>query len=427
MNKSFYLTYLGCKVNSYENNALSEYLVQNGFIFSNLNPDIVIINTCSVTSVADKKSRHEVRYYKNKFPNAIIVAIGCAIQSMDEKTLNELEFDIAIGTNNKLKILDYIDRFESNHKKIIDIDKDFRKFNYEEINFINQYDQVRAYVKIQDGCDKFCSYCLIPFVRGRNRSRDKENILKEISNLVNSNYKEIVLTGIDVASYGLDFDYKYTFSDLLEEILVKFPNLYRIRISSIEESMVDDKFLFLLSKYDNIANHLHLSLQSGCNNTLKRMNRRYTKEMFLDKINKIKSIRPNICLTTDIIVGFPGETDDDFNETKDYLKECGFAKLHVFPYSKRKNTAAYNFKNQISDEIKKKRVKELISLSKELENEYLIKFINKEEEFLIEQFDEETKCYKGHSSNYLVCYLNKNSKVNSIEKIKINFDNVKIE
>lgn len=428
MIKSFYLTFLGCKVNSYENNALSECLIQNGYFYDEINPGVVIINTCSVTSIADKKSRHEIRFYKKKYPNAIIIAIGCAIQSMDAKILDELEFDVAVGTNNKLNIIKYIEEFDKNHKKIIDVDKNFRSFEYEEIDFINQYDQVRAYVKIQDGCDKFCSYCLIPFVRGRNRSRNKENILKEIGNLLDSGYNEIVLTGIDVASYGLDFDYKYTFSDLLEEILLKYPNLYRIRISSIEESMVDDKFLYLLEKYPNIADHLHLSLQSGCNKTLQRMNRRYTKEMFLEKIKKIREIRPNICLTTDIIVGFAGETNEDFIETKNFLETCEFAKLHVFPFSRRKNAAAYNFNDQVDESIKKQRVRELIELSNQLENKYLSKFINSKIEFLIEQYDDETSSYKGHSSNYLTCYLKeKDIKVNSIKQVIVNFDNVKIE
>lgn len=425
MKKTFLVDYLGCKVNSYEMNAIKTILIKNEYFYDEKNPNVIIINSCSVTSVSDKKSRNLVKKYRKNHPDSIIVVMGCSSQGFEAENFKEAGANIILGNDNKLKCIDYIKNYDGNC--IIDINKNFRDFKYEELTTISQFDQVRAYVKIQDGCDNFCSYCLIPYVRGASRSRSVDNILNEIGQLLKSGYKEIVLTGIDVASYGLDLETKMNFSDLLECILTNYPEIYSLRISSIEESMIDEKFIYLLEKYQNIANHMHLSLQSGSNSVLKRMNRKYECDEFYKKVLTILKARNDMCLTTDIIVGFPGETDEEFNETLEFAKKCKFAKLHVFPYSSRKGTVAAKMKNQVDPSIKKERVRILLDTSKQLENDYISKFIGKELEFLVEQYDKKESCYKGHTSNYLECSTkNSDAKVNETYKIIGNFDSVKI-
>lgn len=428
MKNRFFVDYLGCKVNSYEVNAIKEVLIEKGFLFDSENPDFIIINTCSVTSTSDKKSRNLVRHYKKIYPNAEIIACGCSTQSSSKETYINAGSKVVVGCDKKSDIIDIIESLNKGElENYYNVSPDFRSFKYDEITSISSFDQTRAYVKIQDGCDNFCSYCLIPYIRGKSRSRNIENILKEIANLISNGYKEVVLTGIDVASYGLDLPEKTNFSSLLKEILEKNPNLYSLRISSIEESMIDDDFIDLLKTYPNIANHMHLSLQSGSNSVLKRMNRKYETSLFYEKVLKIREARPDISLTTDIIVGFPGETTEEFYETLEFAKKCEFSKIHVFPYSIRQGTVAAKMKDQICPQTKKERVKILLDLSKKLENEYISKFLNKKVSFLIEQFDENEKVFKGHSSNYLECSLKNNDiKVNDIVEIVVNFDSVKI-
>lgn len=427
MNKIF-LKSLGCKVNLYENNAIFELFSKNGFIFDEIEPDVCIINTCSVTSVSDRKSRKFINYYRKLYPNCVLVAIGCFVQGADESQLEKLNCDIIIGNSNKAKIYELYNNFMKTRKKIISIDKTNKHICFDEIEVLKNFNHTRAYVKIQDGCDKYCSYCLIPYVRLRSRSREKNIIFKEIDNLLNNGFKEIVLTGIDVSSYGLELYKNYGFSDLLEDILIRFPNIYRIRISSIEESMIDEKFLSLLSDR-RLAKHLHLSLQSGSDAVLKKMNRRYDTESFYKKILKIYKVDPNINLTTDVIVGFPGESEEDFTRTCEFIRKCNFTKIHVFPYSDRKGTAASKFKEKISPIIKKDRVDRLIKISKENEKNYIQKFLGKSISFLIEQYDDKTSTFKGHSNNYLELNLKAKKdtfKINEIYDFVINFDNVKI-
>ena len=427
MNKRFYVDYLGCKVNSYEVNSIKEALLNKGHFYDEEEPEVVIINTCSVTSTSDKKSRNLVRYYKKKHPNSVIVAMGCSTQSSNPEVYKDAGALVVLGCEKKSQILDIFDDLDKNSNFLVDIKYKISCFEYDEINTISTYDQVRAYVKIQDGCNNFCSYCLIPYIRGRSRSRSKENIINEINNLVKNGFKEVVLTGIDVASYGLDLYENYTLSDLIETIMNECKDLYSLRISSIEESLVDDKFIYLLKTYQKIANHMHLSLQSGCDNTLRRMNRKYKTDAFLEKVNKIKEARPDMSITTDVIVGFPGETEEDFAQTVEFIKECGFSKIHVFPYSVRSGTVAAKMKDQIAPQVKKERVNTLLKLSEELENKYISKFVGQEIEFLIEQYDKKNQCYKGHSSNYLECNIkNVDLKVNEIVKYVVNFDSVKI-
>lgn len=412
--KSFLIEFLGCKVNSYEVEAIANELISAGYSLCSSDniPDIVIINTCSVTKTSGGKSRKIARHYRKLYKNAVLVIMGCDSQRDSKAYIDDVEADIIIGTSLRNKLVDLIEQFLAEKKKICEI-KDMKNGrNFEKMSVNHFLFNTRAYVKIQDGCDNFCTYCLIPYVRGRSRSRDKNEILNEIEVLVENGYSEIVLTGIDMCSYGQDFDYKYSFSDLLGDILEKNPKLYRLRISSIEESQIDDKFIYLLKKYDNLANHLHIPLQSGSIETLKKMNRKYDLVSYQTKIAKIRSIRPDISITTDVIVGFPTESLENFNETYDFCKKIGFSKIHVFPYSDRDGTIASKIYPKVSIIEKKNRVAQLISLSNALEEEYRQKFIGKKIEFLFENFDETTKSFRGHSSNYLEIFYKSNDNLN---------------
>lgn len=408
---------LGCKVNSYENNALKELFLVNGFKENDKN-DIIVINTCSVTSVADQKSRQIIRRERRNNPNAIICVMGCYSQKNADYIKNECGADIIVGTSNRNKIVDFVKEFIKDKKQIVCVDEDSRKFKYESFGTIAIPNSTRAYVKIEDGCNNFCSYCIIPYTRGKARSRDKDEIIKEISTLVEKGFKEIVLTGIHTAHYGLDNN-SCSFSDLVEEIC-KIPNLYRLRISSIEESEIDDKFLELLAKYPCIANHLHIPLQSGSKTVLKRMCRKYNIQDYINKINKITKILPNISITTDIIVGFPGESEKEFEETYNFIKKVNFAELHVFPFSARKGTKAYDMPNQVKPEIKAERVKKLIKLSNELHSKYLEKFKGKDLEVILEERNKTTGLLSGFTSNYLKLEIDlPDEYIGKIYKIKV--------
>ena len=389
---------LGCKVNSYESSALKELFFKNGFK-EDTKPDVIVINTCSVTAVADQKSRQIIRRERRANPDAVLCVMGCYSQKNAEYIKNECDADIIVGTSNRRKMVVFVKEFIKDKKKIIAIDNEPRKFSYESFGTIVIPASTRAYVKIEDGCNNFCSYCTIPYTRGVARSRDKNEIIEEITELVNKGFKEIVLTGIHTAHYGLD-NKSCSFSDLVESIC-QIPHLYRLRISSIEESEIDDKFLELLKKYSCIANHLHMPLQSGSKEVLKRMCRKYNVDDFINKVNRIRQIRPDIAITTDVIVGFPGETEEEFKETYDFINEVKFAELHVFPFSAREGTKAYSMSNQVKPEIKSKRVEELIQLSKLLSDKYYKKFIGQELEVILEERNKTTGLLSGFTSNYL--------------------------
>lgn len=430
----FFINFLGCKVNSYETEAVAFDLKSKGYeeVKISDNPDVIILNTCAVTETSSSKSRKMIRKYIKEFPSAIVVVMGCYSQYDYDYISKELGVHIVIGTSYRHKIYELIEEYKINNKPIVKHD-DFKKIKrYENIKLDKYFEKTRAYVKIQDGCDNFCTYCLIPYVRGRSRSRKKEEILSEIKTLIQNGYKEIILTGIDQGSYGKDLKNGETFSTLLRDILKENPDLYRIRISSIEESQIDDLFLELLDEYPNIANHLHIPLQSGSPTILKKMNRKYNLAEFKNKIIKIRSIRPDISITTDVIVGFPGESDDEFNETYDFIKEIRFSKVHVFPYSDRQGTIASKMDYKINLFEKKARVLRLIDLSNKLEKEYEKQFYNKKIEFLFESYSKKQGGYIGHSSNYLECVVkSQESLKDKIELIKFNkdkstkFDNVK--
>lgn len=406
---------LGCKVNSYETNALKELFLINGF--SNKD-EITVINTCSVTAIADQKSRQIIRRERRKNPNAILCVMGCYSQKNAPYVIKECGADIVVGASNRNKLVELVKLFLKERKPIIKVEENPRNFKYESFGTVALPNTTRAYIKIEDGCNNFCSYCTIPYTRGVARSRDKDEIISEIKELIKNRFLEFVITGIHTAHYGIDLK-DVTFSSLIEEIL-DIEGLYRLRISSIEESEIDDKFIELLKNRSNIANHLHMPLQSGSPSVLKRMRRKYNVDDFITKVNRIREARPDIAITTDVIVGFPGESDEEFNETVEFIKKVNFAELHVFPFSAREGTPAYSYENQVSPEIKAKRVQVLLDLSEKLKEDYRKKFVGQELEVIIEEKDKKTGLMIGHSSNYLLLGEQlPESSVGQIVKIKV--------
>lgn len=397
--KTFTYISLGCKVNSYETNAICDLLKNKGYVYSDTNPDVAIINTCSVTATADQKSRQHIRKLKNKYPHAVIAVMGCYSQGQHKFIKEEINADVIVGTSNRHILIELIERFEKEHEQIDMVGDNPRFFDYEELGITSFSENARAYLKIEDGCDNFCSYCLIPFRRGRTRSRLPENVILEATSLVKQGYKEIVLTGIHIGGYGKDLE-NMNFSKITG-LLLEIPSLYRLRISSIEESEIDDTLINLINNSHNLANHFHIPLQSGSDTVLKRMNRKYNCEQFFNKIALIKKACPQVALTTDVIVGYPGEGEEEFLETYEFIKKCGFHMLHVFPYSAREGTLAARSKDQIDPKIKKERCLKLIELSNDLWNEYTDKFVGEEVEVLIEQYDAKNNCSIGHTSNYI--------------------------
>ena len=406
----FYIYTLGCKVNTYESNVMKDKLINNGYIEGNENDsDIYIINTCTVTNTSDNKSLKVVRRALKNHPNSIVIVVGCMTQVRPE-ILDDLNISIILGNSGKSKIVEYIQEFERTNKKIIDIENIMGK-KFEDM-CLNNFNKTRAFVKIEDGCENYCSYCIIPYARGKVRSKKPEVVIEEIKNLIKDGHKEIVLTGIHTGHYGSDLD-NSNFSKLLSEI-EKIEGLDRLRISSIEITELDDEFIEVLKNSKILVDHMHIPLQSGSDEILKLMNRKYDKKYFIDKIEKIRSIRPNISITTDIIVGFPGETEELFNETIDTINKIKFSKIHVFPFSLRKGTKAEELPNHIDDVTKKKRVKELIEISEKLEKEYFNKFLNTEVEFLPEIYKD--GFIIGHTGNYLL--IKKKGNVEDLNQIK---------
>ena len=392
----FYIYTLGCKVNTYESNVMKDKLINNGYIEGREdNSDIYIINTCTVTNTSDNKSLKVIRRVLKNYPNSIIVACGCMTQ-VNYKLLSDLNVSIILGNSGKSKIVEYIEQFKNTNKQIIMIE-DIMEKEFEDM-CLNNFNKTRAFVKIEDGCENYCSYCIIPYARGKVRSKKPEIVIEEINNLVKVGHKEIVLTGIHTGHYGADLN-EYSFSKLLKDI-EKIDGLERLRISSIEITELDDDFMDVLKSSKILVDHMHIPIQSGSDEILKLMNRKYNKQYFIDKIEKIRSIRPNISITTDIIVGFPGETDELFNETIDTVNKIKFSKIHVFPFSLRKGTKAEELPNHIDDVTKKNRVKKLIEISENLEKAYFNSFINKEVDFLPEIYKE--GYIIGHTGNYLL-------------------------
>lgn len=407
---------LGCKVNSYETEYVINEFKKKGYkiVPFSSEADIYVINTCSVTNSSDQKSRKIIRSAcKNK--NAIVVVMGCYSQ-INPNIVSDIDgVSIVLGNKDKNKVVEYVEKYINDKESFQNI-YNLQNSKFEDM-FLDRFENhTRAFVKIQDGCNNYCSYCIIPYTRGNVRSKDKTIVINEVKALVKNNYKEIVLTGIHTGHYGQDLK-EYDFSDLLNE-LESIDGLERIRISSIEITELTDKFLDVLKNSKKIVNHLHIPIQSGCDKILKLMNRKYDINYFIDKINKIRLIRPDIAITTDVIVGFPNETEKDFNITKENIKKIGFTELHVFPYSKRTGTKAATMDNQIDGNIKKERVKELINISNNLKQKFYNKYINTYDYVLTENFD---KGYLiGHLSNYgKVMFKGDINDLNKIIKVKL--------
>ena len=380
--------------------------------------DIYVVNTCTVTNMSDRKSRQVLRQAKKKNKDSVVVACGCYVQVAKEELKEIPEIDLCIGTNEKTQIVELVEKFiEEKNRSFVQIDDVMQNKNFGDFGSVTYTEKTRAVIKVQDGCDRFCSYCIIPYARGRVRSRNPQSVIKEIAEIAKNGIKEVVITGIHVASYGKDFKEEYRLIDLLEEIN-KIDGIERIRLGSIEPLLITEEFMKRLIKLEKVCHHFHLSLQSGCTETLKRMNRRYTIEEFEDIVNRLRRYYTDVILTTDIIVGFPEETDNEFNETYEFLNKIKFYKMHIFKYSPRKGTKAEKMKNQISGDIKEIRSKKLLELSDKNENEYLDEYIGKEVDVLFEE--KEGEYFKGHTSNYImVKYKTSENLENKIIKVKI--------
>ena len=409
---------LGCKVNIYESELVTNILKNNNYTVVDFEDkaDIYIINTCSVTNESDKKSRKMINRAKKNNPAAIIIVMGCYSQVNAE----DIDVDIVLGNKDKSKIVEIIEEYikTKQKKKII---YDLTKVDFEKMEITNFDSHTRAFVKIQDGCNAFCSYCIIPYVRGRVRSKDPEDVIKEVTALVEKGYKEIVLTGIHTGRYGTDIN--TTLEELLNK-LVNIPNIYRIRLSSIEINEITPGIKELLKENKVMAKHLHIPLQSGSNKILKLMNRRYNKEEFLPMVDNLRDI-PDISLTTDLIVGFPNEGEEEFNETIDTLKKIGFTKIHTFPYSKRKGTPAAIMDNQVSPEEKKKRVHRILDLSNRYEHNFYESKIGKIYDGVVEVHSNGTTIV--HTSNFIPVIINDIVEEGTIVDVKIEkVENLKV-
>lgn len=378
--------------------------------------DIYIVNTCTVTNMSDRKSRQILRRAKELNENAIVVAVGCYVQVAKNEIDKIPEIDFTLGTNEKVNIVENVENFLKNGNEI-SIDDVLHNSKYGDFGDITYTEKTRAVIKVQDGCDRFCSYCIIPYARGRVRSRNPENVVKEIKDIASKGIKEVVITGIHVASYGKDFKNGYGLIDLLEEIN-QIEGIERIRLGSIEPLWITDEVIARLKKLEKICHHFHLSLQSGCTETLKRMNRRYTAEQFEEIVEKLRNTYNDVILTTDIIVGFAGETEEEFQTTYKFLKKIRFYKTHIFKYSERKGTKAAEMKNQVSGDKKEERSKILLNLSDEIEEKYLNEYVGKEVKVLFEEKDGEY--YKGHTANYLMVKVKTEKDVsNTIQKVLV--------
>ena len=409
---------LGCKVNQYETNAMAQKFLEKGYKVieeyeqNGEKPDICIINTCTVTNMSDRKSRQMLRREKENNKNVIVVAVGCYAQ-VAKNELNKIpEIDLVLGNNEKVDIVKYVEDYINENENNIEIEDVMQSRLFSDFGDITFTEKTRAVVKIQDGCDRFCSYCIIPYARGRVRSRKPESIISEITKIAEKDIKEVVITGIHIASYGKDFKEEYKLIDLLEEIN-KIDGIERIRLGSIEPLLITDEFVERLKKLDKICHHFHLSLQSGCDETLKRMNRRYTTEQFREIVKRLRNAYNDVNLTTDIIVGFPGETEEEFEKTYNFLKDIELSQMHIFKYSPRKGTKAADMENQVSPQIKHERSEKLLQLNKENFMKFASKSVGKEFEVLFEQ-------EVGLTPNYLKTFVTCDEDIcGKIMKVKI--------
>ncbi len=408
---------LGCKVNQYETNAMTQQFIEKGYevVDHTKKADIYIVNTCTVTNMSDRKSRQMLRRVKELNKEAIVVACGCYAQVAKEELKKIEEINLVLGNNEKKNIVEYVETY-IHHQTLNEIEDVMNQKEFVEFGDITFTEKTRAVIKIQDGCDRFCSYCIIPYARGRVRSRKPEHILSEIQKIAKEGIKEVVITGIHIASYGKDFKQEYRLIDLLEE-MNEIEGIERIRLGSIEPLLITEEFVSRLEKLSKICHQFHLSLQSGCNETLKRMNRRYTTEQFRKITKLLRKTFEDAILTTDIIVGFPGESEEEFERTYAFLSEIKFYKMHVFKYSPRKGTKASIMPNQIDGNQKEERSRRLIELSNKNEKAYNEQYIGKEVEVLFEE--EKNGMWQGHTKNYILAhYKTEENMENKIIKLK---------
>ena len=409
---------LGCKVNTYESEYIYSLFKQKGYIYSEENADIYVVNTCTVTNMADRKSRQVIHKIRRENPSSILVVCGCFTQNCyNENKLEEIDADIIIGNKDKSKIVDLVEEYLNNKKQIVKF-YDIRHQEFEDMEIKETSSKARAFVKIEDGCNNFCTYCVIPYTRGCTRSKDHTKVINEVTSLVSNGYKEIVLTGIHTGAYN---DGEYAFANLLRD-LVNIKGLYRLRISSIEINELTDEVLEIFKSTDVLVPHFHVPLQSGSEEILKLMNRKYNKEQFKNRLEYIRSLKEDINFTTDVIVGFPTETRAMHEESLKFIKELGFSKVHVFPYSDREGTVASKMLCKVDPTEKKKRVDDLLKLSNELQEEFNNKYIGKELEVLFEEYKDGYSL--GHTANYIKVKVEKEYKSNEIDTVKLTKDNI---
>ena len=396
---------LGCKVNAYETEAMQQMLEAAGYEIVPFAPgaDIYVINTCTVTNIADRKSRQMIHKAKKMNPDAIVVAAGCYVQAGKEKAETDMSIDLIIGNNKKQELIPLLEEFQKNRncgQGIIDIG---HTREYEELEIDRTEEHTRAYIKVQDGCNQFCTYCVIPYARGRVRSRRTEDVVREVERLACSGCREIVLTGIHLSSYGVDR--KEEGENLLSLIRAvhQVNGIERIRLGSLEPGIITEEFAAAIAKLPKVCPHFHLSLQSGCTSTLKRMNRRYTAEEYREKCEILRKYYPAPALTTDVITGFPGETEEEFAESRSFVDSIGFYETHIFPYSRREGTKAADMPDQLPEQIKKERCRELIALGKKHRTEYMQHFLGQEKTVLFEEIQTiaEEEYWVGHTMEYL--------------------------
>lgn len=432
MSKTVAFYTLGCKVNQYETNAMEQQFINNSYqvVNNNEEADIYVINTCTVTNMAERKSRQMLRRVKEINPEAILVVCGCYAQVAEEELKKIPEIDIILGTNEKNNIVEIVEKYIENNAQTANVSDVSKQCEFLDFGDVTYTEKNRAVIKVQDGCNMFCSYCIIPYARGRIRSRKIENVVSEITKIAEQGIKEVVITGIHVASYGKDFDdktNKIRLIDLLEEIN-KIDGIERIRLGSLEPTIIEEEFAQRLSKLEKICDHFHLSLQSGCDETLKRMNRKYTTKRYKEATDILRKYYPNVSFTTDVIVGFPGETEKEFDTTYEFLKDIDFYKMHIFKYSPRKGTVASKMPNQIDGNIKEQRSNKLIELSDKNENKHNEKYLGKTLEVLFEEYED--GYFKGHTTNYIMVKVagvkeQEREYVDKIKKIKIIENDIK--
>ncbi|MGP4080419.1 tRNA (N(6)-L-threonylcarbamoyladenosine(37)-C(2))-methylthiotransferase MtaB [Pseudalkalibacillus sp. R45] len=396
---------LGCKVNHYETEAIWQLFKSQDYERTDFEKraDVYVINTCTVTNTGDKKSRQVIRRAIRKNPDAVICVTGCYAQTSPAEVMAIPGVDVVVGTQDRVKMLEYIEQYKRERQPINGVGNIMKARVYEELEVPAFTDRTRASLKIQEGCNNFCTFCIIPWARGLLRSRKPEHVIEQAQQLVDAGYQEIVLTGIHTAGYGEDMK-DYNFAQLLSDIDEQVKGLKRLRISSIEASQVTDEVIDVLDRSDIVVPHLHIPLQSGSDAVLKRMRRKYSMEMFADRLNKLKKALPGLAITSDVIVGFPGETEEEFMETYNFIKDHKFSELHVFPFSRRTGTPAANMEDQVPEDVKNDRVHRLIELSNQLAKEYASQYEGEVLDIIPEELDKEhpdEDMYIGYTANYM--------------------------